>query len=142
VIPQSALPPYQPGTSFEVRVDPDDLAAVIIIDSADVIRAAGPAVLATGLAGTAKVRSVFEPLLAAVTGEPMWGLELRVQATDGRPEYAVRLAAGYPPGISRPRRGDLLAVRVDAGDPCQVAIDWGSPGDGHRGAQGARPQRR
>jgi hypothetical protein len=85
---------------------------------------------------------VFEPLLAAVTGEPMRGLQLRVQAGDGRPEYDVRLAAGYPPGTARPRRGDLLAVRVDAGDPRQIAVDWGNPGDGHRGTRSDRPQRR
>jgi len=57
------------------------------LESADVIRAAGPAVLAAGLAGPAGVRSAFVPLLAAVTGEPMRGLELRVQAGDGRPQH-------------------------------------------------------
>ena len=71
-----------------------------------------------------------------------WPLVPRNQAGRSRPEYDVRLAAGYPPGISRPSRGDVLAGRVDPGDPCQVAVDWGSPGDGHRGARGDRPQRR
>lgn len=58
-------------------------------------------------------------------GEPVWGLALRVQAADGRPEYDVRFVTIHPAHISRPRRGERLAVRIAADDPRKVAVEWG-----------------
>ena len=40
----------RPGCAFPVRVDPDDLASVVVIDAADFVDASGAEVLAIGRA--------------------------------------------------------------------------------------------
>ena len=124
---QTAMPRYQPGRVFAVRVDPDDLAAVAIVDLTEATYAASPALLHSGLAGSAKVTEVFEPSFADHR-DPEWRLALRVQAGDGRPAYDVRLVTGYPARTSRPRRGDQLAVLISPEDPRLVAVEWPSRG--------------
>ena len=80
--------------------------------------------LATGQPGTATVRRVVKNPRVAGIEIPPWELALRIQADDGRPPYDLRLGTDYPPDLGRPRKGDRLAVRIDAGDPRQVAFDW------------------
>jgi uncharacterized glyoxalase superfamily protein PhnB len=83
-----------------------------------------PEVLASGLAGAGTVTEVFEPAPIVDFGEPVWGLGLRVQAADGRPEYDVRFVTVHPAHICRPRRGERLAVRIAADDPRKVTVEW------------------
>ena len=124
VIPQVALATYQPGTAYDVRVDPEDLASVVIVDTASLSLDAGPAALSAGLPAMATVREVLAlPSGIAIDG-PLWGLALRIKVDDGRPVYERRLATSYPPGTSQPRRGQQLAVRVTPDDPFKIAVDW------------------
>jgi hypothetical protein len=81
-------------------------------------------VLAAGQPGTATARKIFENPQVAGIEIPPWELALRIQADDGRPPYDLRLGTDYPAGLGRPRKGDRLAVRIDADDPRQVAFDW------------------
>ena len=86
-------------------------------------------VAATGVAGTGTVTAI-EVTGVLVNDNPRCrvrfniAIALRIQADDGRPPYDLRLGTGYPPGLGRPRKGDRLAVRIDADDPRQVAFDW------------------
>jgi hypothetical protein len=136
-IARTDMPRYQPGCAFPVRVDPDDLSAVVLIDSSGITWASSRAEVAPGVTGTAVVTGLFEPAAAGID-EPLWGLTLRVQAEDGRPRYDVRLATVRPEGISRPRRGDRVGrVWIDPEDPRHIAVDWASlpdrpDGAGHR----------
>lgn len=59
-VPPSAVPRYQPGWIYPVGVDPDDLAAVFLIDTTDIIWAS-PDVTAAGLSGTATVTGCSSP---------------------------------------------------------------------------------
>lgn len=54
-VSQTAMPRYQPGCVFPVRVDPDDLAAVTIVAVAETGYLSDPEVLASGLAATGTV---------------------------------------------------------------------------------------
>lgn len=126
LVAHSDMPRYQPGCSFPVRVDPDDYAAVAIVDSADVTWAAGAAVLTPTVPGTAVVTGLFDPLVPG-TEASVWGLILRVQAADGRPSYDVRLSIVCPEGLVRPRRKARLTVRIDSDDPRRIAVDWADP---------------
>jgi hypothetical protein len=140
IMPPAVIARFQPGCAFPVRVDPDDLTSVVVIDSTDFIYASGAAVLATGQPGTATVRKIFENPQVAGMDIPAWELALRVQADDGRPPYDLRLGTDYPAELGRPRKGDRLAVRIDPDDPRRVAFDWAvsSPRRSEFGNSGGR----
>ena len=69
-IPPTAMPRYQPGCAFPVRVDADDLAAVTIVAVAETGYLSDPEVLASGLAATGTVTEVFEPAPGRAAGSP------------------------------------------------------------------------
>jgi hypothetical protein len=129
-LPPTSMSRYEPGAVFPCRVNPDDLSMVILIDKeehhADIARGGTSATLANGLPGKATVLGVFTPPFTDPAG-PLWGLLLRIVASDGRPPYELKLATAYPAGQQQPHRGTQLAVKIDPEEPRLVAVDWLAP---------------
>jgi len=81
--------------------------------------------LATGLAGTARITSVRQTNMM-VNNQPVIAFELLV-AVPGRPEYTARYREVVPfIRLGQIQPGNTVAVRVDAARPERVAIDWGA----------------
>ncbi len=81
--------------------------------------------LATGLAGTARITSVRQTNVM-VNNQPVIAFELLI-AVPGRPEYAARYREVVPLiRLGRIQPGTTVAVRVDPARPERVAIDWGA----------------
>jgi hypothetical protein len=83
-------------------------------------------VLAEGTPATAIIRDLGTPERGAAWFNLM--LDLEVRPAIGRPyrvanEYLVPASARLEPGVELP-------VRVDAGDPAKIAIDWGNAPQG------------
>ena len=81
--------------------------------------------LATGLAGTARITSVRQTNVM-VNNQPVIAFELLV-AIPGRPEYPARHREVVPLiRLGQVQPGTSVAVRVDPQRPERVVIDWGA----------------
>lgn len=81
--------------------------------------------LATGLAGTARISSVRQTSMM-VNNQPVLAFELLVEVP-GRPAYTATLRELVPfIRLAQVQPGSTLAVRVDPARPERVAIDWGA----------------
>jgi len=118
------------GQVVVVKVNPDDPEDVVVDwrnppSGGEVSGASVAEILATGVAGRATVREMFETgVVAPDNGDPVVGFVLDVRV-EGREPYELRFGHRVPAALrARVTVGDEYPIKALPPDPNEVAIDW------------------